>query len=153
MRLRKFINKIKIIYSAKAKRIRGGLPPAEIWIEPTNFCNLRCKMCPQSGGLTREKGFMNLELYKKIIDEVGKWKPIIKLFNLGEPLLHPEIVNMIKYAKKKGCYVMINTNATLLNEKKSIDIINSGLDEISPSVDTMLIPSFISFIFNSFISP
>ncbi len=135
MRFRRFINEVKISFMDCNKNLRWGLPPVEIWIEPTNYCNLRCKMCPQSGGLTREKGYMDFDLYKKIIDEVRGWRPIIKLFHSGESLLHPKISDMISYTKSAGCYVMMNTNATLLNEKKAEEILESGLDEISFSFD------------------
>jgi hypothetical protein len=41
--------------------------PPSLQLEPTNFCNLRCVSCPRDN-MTREKGFMEFNLFKKIID-------------------------------------------------------------------------------------
>jgi|TARA_Y100000310_G_scaffold76658_1_gene73154 radical SAM protein with 4Fe4S-binding SPASM domain len=114
-----------------------SLRPAVIWIEPTDLCNLKCKMCPigVGDGLDRPKGMMKMDLYKKIIDEVSEWKPVIKLFHTGESLIHPGLEEMIRYAKERGCFVMLNTNATIMNERKSQMILDSGLDYLSFSFD------------------
>jgi len=113
-----------------------SLRPVVIWIEPTALCNLKCIMCPHEGdGLTRKKGLMKLDLFKKIIDEVKEWKPVIKLFHTGESLIHPQIKEMIEYTREAGCFTMLNTNATFLDAKKSEMIFESGLDYLSCSFD------------------
>ncbi len=110
--------------------------PIHLDIESTSACNLKCFMCFQSFR-PPEKGYMDWELYKKIVDEGAK-KGLcsIKLMYRGEPLLHPRIVDMVKYAKEKGILeVMFNTNATLLDEKKARALIAAGLDKLICSVD------------------
>lgn len=110
--------------------------PTVIWIEPTALCNLKCIMCPHEGdGLQRKKDLMKMDLYKKIIDEVKEWRPVLKLFHTGESLIHPKLGEMIKYAKESGCFTMLNTNATLLTNQKIEMILDSGLDYISFSFD------------------
>jgi len=111
--------------------------PMMIWIEPTNICNLRCIMCPQGKDLVkRKKGHMDFNLYRKIIDEACRWKPYINLHHMGESLLYPKIVDMIKYAKLKKCGpVKLTTNGTVLNEKLALSILDSGLDVIRFSFD------------------
>ena len=66
------------------------------------------------------KGIMKMDLYKKIIDEAAANNVYsIKLSWRGEPLLNPNLVEMIKYAKKKGIKdVAFLTNAELLTDKK-----------------------------------
>jgi len=80
---------------------------------------------------------MNMDLYRKIIDEISTMKvPSIKLNWRGEPLLHPNIIECIDYAKQKGILeVIINTNATSLTKKKSEELIDAGLDYIIYSFD------------------
>lgn len=114
--------------------------PLHLDIETTNICNLRCIMCFQSDEKWRKRqkfGFMKWKLFKKIIDEGAKYNlPSIKLNYRGEPLLHPKIVDMVKYAKKKGILeVQFNTNGTLLNEEKINELIDAGLDRIIFSFD------------------
>jgi radical SAM protein with 4Fe4S-binding SPASM domain len=80
---------------------------------------------------------MDMGLYKKIVNEGAK-KGLcsIKLQYRGEPLLHPKIDKMVRYAKKKGILeVMFNTNAVLLNEEMANKLIDAGLDKIICSVD------------------
>ncbi len=117
----------------------GGLKsfrPSVIWLELTNFCNIKCKMCPHGNGLmTRKKGMMDPSLLEKIIDEVKGWHPTIKLFHMGESLLHPQFGSMLKYVSDAKCPSFLNTNATLLNEEKARIILDSGLDYLSLSFD------------------
>jgi len=111
-------------------------PPREIFIEPTNYCNLRCVMCPQHNGLKREKGYMKIGLYKKIIGEIKRFQlRRLNLFMSGEPFLHPQIIELVRIAKKENIPVRIHTNATLLNENLAKEILSCGLDMISFSFD------------------
>ena len=45
--------------------------PLKMHVEPTSFCNLRCPMCPQSVGANATNGFMEMDLFNKIIDEAA----------------------------------------------------------------------------------
>lgn len=116
--------------------------PIHLDIEATSACNFECTMCPRTEMIENKKFWkiqnFNLDLYKKIIDDgVKKNLRSIKLQYLGEPLVNKKLVEMIKYAKEKGVVdVMFNTNASLLNEKKSIEIIKSGVDKVFFSFDS-----------------
>jgi len=104
-------------------------------IEPTNTCNLRCTFCFVTEGMTREGGFMELDLFKKIIDDSPGLEHLC-MHNRGEPLLHKDIFKMIEYAKNNGVnYVVMNTNGTLLTNKMVDQIVDSKLDIIRFSID------------------
>lgn len=107
---------------------RNMLPELVI-IENTNFCNARCILCPHSR-MRREKGFMNPELYKKIIDDcaaIGIKR--IQLNATGEPLLDKSFSKKIAYAKERGIpETFFFTNAFLLDDKTALDIIAAGPD-------------------------
>ena len=104
-------------------------------IEPTNTCNLRCTFCFVTEGITREGGFMEFDLFKKIIDDSPDLEHLC-MHNWGEPLLHKDIFRMIEYAKNKGVnYVVMNTNGTLLTDKMIDQIVDSKLDIIRFSID------------------
>ena len=104
-------------------------------IEPTNTCNLRCTFCFVTEGMTREDGFMEFNLFKKIIDDSPDLEHLC-MHNWGEPLLHKDIFKMIEYAKNKGVnYVVMNTNGTLLTDKMIDQIVDSKLDIIRFSID------------------
>ncbi|MBI5401568.1 radical SAM protein [Candidatus Wolfebacteria bacterium] len=116
------------------KKVRSF--PVHLGIEPTNHCNLNCVFCARHN-IDYKFGFMDFDLYKKIIDE-GAVNGLrsVKLVRGGESLLHPRFVDMIKYAKEKGVIdIMFNTNATLLTPAKSVEIIDAAPDLIIFSVD------------------
>lgn len=93
--------------------------PREINLETTNLCNLRCISCPQRGEMTRKRGFMKFDLFKKIIDEASGNVRNIQLHLFGEPLLHPDINKQLEYAYKKGINLGVFTNAGLLTKDKA----------------------------------
>ncbi|MEW6367396.1 MAG: radical SAM/SPASM domain-containing protein [Acidobacteriota bacterium] len=111
--------------------------PIRMWIEPTNRCNLRCRVCPQSTPrqAASAQGMMDFDLYKKIIDEASLYLHDLNLFHTGESLLHRDIFKMIRYAKQKGLTTRLHTNGALLTTPFSEQIIDSGLDLLSFSFD------------------
>lgn len=113
----------KIVSSYMRKKARLDHPPAVLWVEPTDRCNLKCAMCPNSLLDKSAGGYMDEGTYRKIVDEFGESHPrgtgLIALFLGGEPLLHENIFGMIEYARAKGVNVNLATNATLLSREKS----------------------------------
>jgi radical SAM protein with 4Fe4S-binding SPASM domain len=110
--------------------------PQYIVIEPTNRCNLNCIMCPRKD-MTRQQGFMDFELFKKIIDECEGHVDFIYLHFFGEPLLHPKIIDFINYAAGKAMTIALSSNATVLNERMSRDLLQSKLDLLIISIDSL----------------
>ena len=110
--------------------------PLHVDIESTNACNLRCVMCPRNF-MTEKTGYIEWALFEKIIDEGAEYRlPSIKLNYRGEPLLHPELPEMVAYAKRKGIIeVQFNTNGLSLSEKKIGELLDAGLDRIIFSFD------------------
>ncbi len=110
--------------------------PLHLDLEATNICNLECDMCVRNV-MTEKTGLMSWDLFTKIIDESAiNNLASIKLNRRGEPLHHPKLPKMIKYAKDKGILdVQFNSNAMLLTEKLSVNLIDSGLDRIIFSLD------------------
>ncbi|PIT90789.1 MAG: hypothetical protein COU22_00315 [Candidatus Komeilibacteria bacterium CG10_big_fil_rev_8_21_14_0_10_41_13] len=111
--------------------------PNVLIVEPANFCNLRCPLCPTgSGRLGREPRLMTYEEFKNIIGQVKGYVKKLFLFNYGEPLLNPDTPKMAKEAVEAGMKVKMSTNAMLLNSKElCVDLINSGLQHLIISLD------------------
>lgn len=112
--------------------------PKSIAVETTNYCNLSCSYCGYSK-MTREKGYMKTNIYKKIIDEIAKEdkNTTVWLEAYGEPLLLGyKLSYYIRYAKDRGLKnVFISTNGLLLDEEISEAILYSGIDRIIISLD------------------
>lgn len=110
-------------------------PPLRIWLEPTNYCNLRCLFCPQSSPRPVPRGHMEFELYQKIISEAKWFAYDINLCHRGESLFHKRIIDMIVLAREAGLKTRLHTNATIMDEEMSRELLHSGLDLISFSFD------------------
>ncbi|MBL7196734.1 MAG: SPASM domain-containing protein [Candidatus Omnitrophica bacterium] len=111
--------------------------PSHIDIEVSSKCQLQCPMCGQRRMDSEMKGDMDFALYKKIIDEcTTRHVYSVKLSWRGEPLLNPDLFEMIKYAKEKGIKdVMFLTNVERFDDDKIQELIESEVDWISCSVD------------------
>ncbi|MCK4597198.1 SPASM domain-containing protein, partial [bacterium] len=101
----------------------------------TNRCNLACIMCPNKDFKKSDLGFLDFDLYRKIIDEAKDFVYDMNLHHRGEATLHPRLVDMIRYAKERGIPIKLHTNATILTGNLSQELIRSGLDLISFSFD------------------
>jgi radical SAM protein with 4Fe4S-binding SPASM domain len=125
----------QIFLSYKRKKARLAYLPVRLWVEATSICNLRCVMCPNKDLKKEEKGFMEFDLFRKVIDEARRFAFDVNLIHRGEGLLHPDFVPMVRYAHKAGLTTKFHTNATLLDEDKARALIAAGLDQISFSFD------------------
>lgn len=138
---KRVINMFKCWISFKTKNPKLMGLPFSIMIEPTNFCNLRCPLCPTgNGSLKSPRGYMSLENFKKIIDEIGDTLVHIALWNFGESMLNKDIYDMVEYAKKKKIFVRISTNGLFFGAPEDVEsnlerLLSSGLDDFIFAID------------------
>lgn len=111
--------------------------PGFLDIEITSKCNMSCQYCPQTM-LTRPKQDMSLDVFKKIVDDTVNYIPFLSLSGYGEPLLNPDIIEAVKYAKEKGFFrVLLETNAALLDDNMLQKLSEAGLDIISLNLNAL----------------
>lgn len=104
--------------------------PPSIQIEPTLFCNAACITCCHSK-TTRKKGSMDWDLFTKIIDDASQiGVKRAQLFVYGEPLIHPKIVDMIRYVKSRNMGFHLTTNGSLLSGKIAEGILTAGVNSL-----------------------
>ena len=110
--------------------------PVAIKIEPCNMCNYHCPGCyTGSGNPLSSKGKMSLDVYKKIIDEMAPYALKIIPHMWGEPLIHPDIFEMITYGKKHNLQVQVSSNLNLMKEGDAERFVDSKLDQLTVPVD------------------
>lgn len=109
--------------------------PVELIVEITNHCNLACIMCPRPN-MTRSVGFMELDMFRNIIDQVKEHAELVYLSGgLGDPLLHPNYPDMVRYAVENGVRVGISTNAGMMTKRHVDDLLDAEPDLILFSLD------------------
>lgn len=109
---------------------------AKIYIEPTNLCNLNCRTCIRNTW-DEPLGQMSNVTFARIISGIQAYQTAPNVFfgGMGEPLSHPDIVDMVAQAKNAGCRVELITNGTLLEPQISYGLIEAGLDLLWVSLD------------------
>lgn len=110
---------------------RDNIPefPYLVDIELTNHCNLECIFCWQQC-MTRDKGFISEELFKKVVHECSQHNTPIRLIRWGEPFLHRKIISFLEYAKSEKLLVHITTNGLAMTNKHMKLIVDVGLDSL-----------------------
>ncbi len=115
------------------KTVCRGLPLSAI-VSSTSRCNLHCPMCPRA---ITEFANQDIEigLFRKIVDEGAPFFEFVIPQGGGEPLLNPQIFDLVRYCKSKGLRTGFSTNATLLRGEKLDDLFESGLDSLILAFD------------------
>lgn len=107
-------------------------------IEPVGQCNLRCRMCPiqfrRDGPPYGPLAFMAIDTFRRLIDQLPGLHTL-HLQGMGEPLMHPQFFDMVRYAVARGVRVTTNTNLTLLSERRARACVESGLHALHASID------------------
>ncbi|HEX8632204.1 MAG TPA: radical SAM protein, partial [Catenuloplanes sp.] len=111
------------------------LPP-HLQLEITSACNLRCVMClvRYRPPVNKLAGAMPAALFHRIVDEVPGLRRLT-LQGLGEPLLSPYLVDMLRLATGRGITVGFNSNATLLTRARADELVDTGADWLHVSLD------------------
>lgn len=119
-------------YFRRKAVLSGG--PIEITLESTSKCNLSCPMCPRHT-YTFDNEDMDLDLYRKIISDCKGNVEFVWTYGIGEPMLHPSIFEMIRITREAGIRTGMSTNATLMDDRRADQLLDSGLDYLILAFD------------------
>lgn len=106
----------------------------KIYIEILNTCNLKCSFCKESN---RASKIMNKEDFEKVILKVKNFTNLIALHVKGEPLMHPELEEILNISDRNNVFVNITTNGTLLLEKVDTLSKSSSLRQVNISLHSI----------------
>ena len=120
--------------------LKGRKFPNYINIEITNECNLSCSMCPNSKIPKEKKGWMDINLFQKIIHEIdANGSSNLMFVKQGEPFLHPQVrefLTILRQTKNRQNILWVS-NGTTLNEKNIDALIEFRIDELNLSIDSL----------------
>ena len=117
--------------------------PSQVIVDVTEVCNLACIHCPHPEFKKSEHydaRYLDPELNAKMVNEVkahgtGRTQ-YIRYTSNGEPLVHPKGYEMIDYAvRESGVFVTLTTNGTIMNEKRTQKLLDSGIHMVDISID------------------
>lgn len=115
--------------------------PSQVTVNITEVCNLACIHCPHPVFKVSEHykaRYLEPELNAKLVDECKGRTKFIRYSSEGEPLIHPQAYDMIQYAVESGTFTTLTTNGTIMNEKRTRKLLDSGIHMIDVSIDAFL---------------
>jgi MoaA/NifB/PqqE/SkfB family radical SAM enzyme len=112
-----------------------------LFVEITNACNFKCTWCPDEI-MGRRRGFMKKGRVFRLIEEIAEkrsWMgPLypVKLHQMGEPMLHPELPEIVAHAEERGVGIELNTNCGLITQERIEALYRAGLTNLILSYQT-----------------
>ncbi|HHT9110164.1 MAG TPA: 12,18-didecarboxysiroheme deacetylase [Candidatus Brocadiaceae bacterium] len=108
--------------------------PVVVW-NVGQRCNLKCVHCySQSKDIVYPNELTTQEA-KAMLDDLADYGAPVILFSGGEPLMRPDLLELIGYAKEKGLRAVISTNGTLITKDKALELKRFGLSYVGISLD------------------
>ena len=101
------------------------------YLEITNVCNLSCDFCP---GTRREKHVLSPAQFRTLAEKIRPHTEYLYLHLMGEPLLHPDLAQLLDIAHQLGFRVMITTNGTLLSKQGDLLCTAPAVQKVSISL-------------------
>lgn len=141
---RKLFNALRVEMDFKKGRDKVKGNPYWVKIETSRVCNLNCPGCyahgseidPSYPDEKKTKRFMALEEFKTVLDQVKRTAFAVQLYDEGEPLLNPEIFDIIRYARKSNVGTVISSNFSMvLKDNDFEELVHAGLDHIVIGID------------------
>ncbi|MBI1335452.1 MAG: hypothetical protein GC164_00650 [Phycisphaera sp.] len=132
---------VNIQFHFKSEYVVGR--PYRMKIESTNICNTQCQLCPTGIGLEgRPKGKMTFEQYAGLVDQLKTTLVALDLSMWGDPLIVPDIFEMIRYAHDRRIWTYISSNLHAFKIKpprgggkdQATRLVESGLDLMTCSL-------------------
>jgi len=110
--------------------------PYKVILDPCNICYMGCRLCPHGlHELKIPREMMDLQTFKTIVDLLKEFAFEISLHNWGEPLLHPDIFQMISHVKASHVGTNMSTTLATAGRKEIEELIKSGLEYLVVSID------------------
>jgi MoaA/NifB/PqqE/SkfB family radical SAM enzyme len=134
-----FASGAKVLFDPNERGLQLHRPVshlAKLYIEPSGRCNLDCVTCMRNAWLAPNE-IMGMSTFDRIMEDLSGFTPPPTVFfgGIGEPLMHPQLVDMIARSKALGSRVEMITNGTLLTKRISSQLIEAGLDVLWVSLD------------------
>ncbi|WP_238881679.1 putative heme d1 biosynthesis radical SAM protein NirJ2 [Clostridium sp. YIM B02551] len=102
----------------------------------TNKCNMYCKHCYRDAGMQAEQELSTLEA-KELINEIAKAGFKIMIFSGGEPLMRPDIYELVNYASKLGLRPVLGSNGVMITREVAKRLKASGVMGVGISLDSL----------------
>ncbi|HWP85016.1 MAG TPA: radical SAM/SPASM domain-containing protein [Terriglobia bacterium] len=120
----------------KLRRVRVKSMPYLMIIDPCNYCNLRCPLCPTGlGTLGRPQAFLSLEHFRLYFDPFAPYLFEVYMHNWGESLLNRDVFRMIEHAQSRDVGTNLSSNLSATTRSDIDNLLECGLEYLVVSLD------------------
>ena len=133
--IRRFVNRERNLLSYHRRDSVCRSFPEVFQVELTNHCPMTCVMCPRTYGMSRSLGYMEVSVFKEIIDAIAPHTRRIFLHHFGDSLLHPGLKECLAYAEANAVQTFLSANPSVLTPRRAEALVDGGLHELVLSVD------------------
>ena len=143
---RKWANLLRVETERKLRRVRVKGYPYILFLDPCNFCNLRCPLCATGANdLGRTQTMLSFEHFKRYFDPFAPYLFEANMHNWGESLLNKEVYRMIEYAQSRNVGTNLSSNFVKLTSEDLDSILDSGLEYMTISLDGTSQESYVKY--------
>ena len=129
---RKYKNLIKSYYFYLKGQAEISSFPSFLKIEISRYCDVNCKLC----FVDKADIMYPLQDYKKLIDQFKDYAFLVSLYDIGEPLHNPDVIDCIRYAHENNIGTVISTSLSISKDNSFWnDLVTSGLDVMIVAID------------------
>lgn len=123
--------------------------PLVVYVEPSRVCNFKCEFCFKVQEGVQGSAILSVPLAKKMVDDISEFPDKLKMIRIcgfGEPLVNPNIVEIVKYMHERNCAekIVLVTNGSLLTTDSSRNLVHY-LDQVVISVNGLSDEQFRKF--------
>lgn len=137
--LRKIVNAVRTEIAYRRREVIVRSSPYILFLEPLYYCNLACPLCDREVFKAARKddaGKLSLELYDRILSEVGDFLFQCQIFGQGEPLMNWKLTRqIIDRTRERNIFTLMSTNCTLITAEIADGLATSGLDHLVCAID------------------
>ena len=108
--------------------------PIVVW-NITRACNLKCVHCYNDSGACKADDELSTDEAKGVLDDLVQFGVPSVLFSGGEPLMRPDLFELIGYAVERGMRAVISTNGTCITDEMAKRIKHHGVSYVGISLD------------------
>ncbi|MBN2312081.1 MAG: 12,18-didecarboxysiroheme deacetylase [Candidatus Hydrogenedentes bacterium] len=128
-------------YGRKAQRLPSHLlqfsedkKPIVVW-NCTRSCNLRCVHCYSQSQCQQYEGELTTDEGLRLLDSLAEFGAPVVLFSGGEPLMRPDLFELVRHAREAGLRAVISTNGTLIKPDVAARLKELDLSYVGVSLD------------------
>ena len=103
----------------------------KVHIEISNICNLQCSFCP---AVIRDNKMMDLDTFRSVVAQVAPLTQLICLHLMGDPLVHPQLKQMIEICDEYNADIFLVTNGVLMRPDKFDQLLHNRFYQINFSL-------------------